>query len=174
MLAQSTVRDILRSKGTDTSEEASGERVFSASPDESVFEAIQRMAANNIGALLVLEGSQIVGTITERDYSRKVALQNKTSRSTRVSDIMHREVLYVVPEDSVAGVLALMTKKRVRHFPVMENGNLIGLISMGDVVMTVISDQEFMLDQMARYISNTNAAQTPWLEDHAQVEQRAI
>src|SRR5690606_27687213 len=115
------------------------------------------MARFNIGALLVMHRGRIVGIVTERDYSRKVVLRDRSSRTTPVRDIMQRQVLYVTPDDAVEGCLVLMTEKRIRHLPVLDDGDLIGLISMGDVVKNVISDQEFVIDQLTHYITGSYA-----------------
>lgn len=140
-----TVRDVLIQKGDST--------VISVGPQELVISALRLMSERNIGALLVLENSdQIVGIVTERDYSRKVVLADRSSISTKVREIMDECVLYLVPEDPVDAVMALMTEKRLRHLPVLQDGRLIGLISMGDIVKAVISQHRFMIDQLTRYI----------------------
>lgn len=133
--------------------EAKGGRVWSVTPDTSVYEALRLMAERNIGALLVLEGDQLRGIFSERDYARKVILKGRSSRDTPVKEIMTSEVLYLRPEQSVKECMALMTEKRIRHLPVLEGNQLIGLISIGDVVKSVISEQEFLIDQLENYIS---------------------
>ncbi len=127
-------------------------KVWCVRPDELVINALKLMAQHNIGAVLVREGDQILGMLTERDYSRKIVLYGKSSASTKVRDVMGGPVLFVTPDDSVEGVLALMTQRRLRHLPVLHDGFLIGLISMGDVVKAIISEQEFLIDQLTRYI----------------------
>lgn len=145
MSTQSTVRDILSQKNSSL--------VHSISPDDWVFDAIGLMGSHNVGALLVMTGATILGIITERDYARKIVLQNRSSKSTKISEIMETKVIYVVPDDKVSSVLSLMTEERVRHLPVMENRKLLGLISMGDVVKAVMDDQKFMISQLTQYIT---------------------
>ena len=142
---KTTIRDVLAQKGDST--------VFSVDPQELVIRALRLMSDCNIGALLVLENKdQIVGIVTERDYSRKVVLAGRSSSTTKVREIMDECVLFLVPEDPVDAVMALMTEKRLRHLPVLQHGRLIGLISMGDIVKAVISQNQFMIDQLTRYI----------------------
>jgi len=139
-----TVGQLLRGKGTD---------IHSIGPDDMVHEALQRMAEKNVGALLVLDGDQLVGIMSERDYARKVVLEAKTSVGTPVRDIMTTKVMYVRRDQTVEECMALMTDKRVRHVPVMEGGKVLGVISIGDVVKSIISKQEFLLEQLASYIT---------------------
>ena len=113
------------------------------------------MAEKNIGALLVLDQDNLVGIFSERDYARKVVLKGKSSRDIRVSEIMTEKVVYIQPDQTVEECLALMTGKKVRHLPVMEDNQLIGLISIGDVVKAVISDREFTIEQLENYITGT-------------------
>lgn len=139
-----TVRQLLETKGHE---------VVSISPDKSVFEAMQLMAARNIGALLVLEaGSNLVGMVTERDYARKMHILEKSAKDTRVSEIMTRQVAYVRPDQTNEECMALITEKRVRHLPVLENGRMIGLVSIGDLVKDTISEQDFIIHQLENYI----------------------
>ncbi len=138
-----TVRQLLERKG--------GE-IWSVSPDAMVYDAIVLMAEKGIGALLVLDKHELVGIISERDYARKVMLKGRSSRKTPVRDIMTEKVLYVPPERSLDECMALMTEKRIRHLPVMEEGRLIGIFSSGDVIKTIISEQEFIIDQLESYI----------------------
>ena len=126
--------------------------VESVAPSTSVFDAVKLMAEKNIGALLVLEEQKIVGIITERDYARKVVLLGRSSKETPVRDIMSSPVMYVRPDQSNEECMALMTDNRVRHLPVMDNGKLIGLISIGDLVKDIISEQKFIIDQLEHYI----------------------
>ena len=130
-------------------------RVISVGPEELVIDALKTMAIHDIGALVVMENGQILGIITERDYARKVILENRSSRTTRVGEIMKSSVLFVGPEDPIEGCLQLMTNKRIRHMPVLDGDKLVGLVSMGDVVKTVISDQEFMIDELTRYLDGS-------------------
>ena len=139
-----TVRQLLQSKGND---------IWSVSPGTSVLDALKLMAEKNIGALLVLESGRLVGIFSERDYARKVILRGKASRSTRVREIMSRKVVYVRPEQGTEECMGIMTQKRIRHLPVMEGGDLAGMISIGDVVKSIISEQEFTIRQLERYIS---------------------
>ena len=139
-----TVRQILQNKGR---------QVWSISPAASVYEALQLMAAKDIGALAVVEEDRLVGIFSERDYARKVILHGKTSRETHVDEIMTARVVVVGPERTTEECMALMTEKHIRHLPVMEGERLIGLISIGDVVKAVISNQKFVIDQLENYIS---------------------
>jgi CBS domain-containing protein len=129
-----------------------GNQVWSISPDALVIDALKLMAERGIGALIVLDAGQVVGIISERDYARKVSLLGKSSKTTPVSEIMTEKVVYVRPEQTMADCMALMTSKRIRHLPVMEHDQLSGVISIGDVVKEVISEQEFMIEQLENYI----------------------
>ena len=139
-----TVRQILQEKGS---------KLCTIQPDLTVFEALKIMADNNIGALLVMSKNKPVGIFSERDYARKVILQGKSSKNTAVSEIMITNVIYVTPDQSVEECMALMTDKRIRHLPALDQDNLIGIISIGDVVKTIISDQEFTIQQLENYIT---------------------
>ena len=138
-----TVRQLLRGKGYD---------VWHIAPDASVYDALKLMAIKEIGSLLVLEGEELVGIISERDYARKVVLKEKTSMDTPVKEIMTQEVISLRPEQTIQERMALMTDKRIRHLPVLENDRLVGIISIGDVVKAIISQQEFMIEQLEKYI----------------------
>ena len=127
--------------------------VWSIEPTASVYDAISRMADKQIGALVVTMESKVIGIITERDYSRKVVLQGKSSKSTPVIEIMTDRVIFVHPEQPIEECMALMTEKRVRHLPVLERGKLIGMVSIGDVVKAVISEKDLLIDQLSNYIS---------------------
>jgi CBS domain-containing protein len=129
--------------------------LWSVAPDATVFEAIKLMAEKNIGALLVLAGEKLAGVFTERDYARKVALYGKSSKDTRVWEIIPHEVVTVTPDDSVEECMRLMTEKRVRHLPVVEGTNVVGIISIGDLVNWIISTQNAHIEQMEQYISGT-------------------
>ena len=137
------VRDILEVKGRD---------VWSIGPDGSVFDALKLMAEKDVGALVVLDGGNLVGIISERDYARKIALLGRASPTTQVKEIMTSRVAYVDPEQNVEECMALVTEKRTRHLPVLENGKLIGLISIGDLVKSIITEQQFIIEQLERYI----------------------
>jgi CBS domain-containing protein len=127
--------------------------VYTVTPSMSVFDAVKTMAEKNIGALLVMKDEQIVGIITERDYARKIVLMGLSSKETPVSDIMISTVLYVGPNQTSEECMALMTDNRVRHLPVLDNGKLIGLISIGDLVKDIISEQQFTIEQLEHYIT---------------------
>lgn len=122
------------------------------SPDSTVLEAIQLMSDKNVGALLVMEGDALAGLISERDYTRNVALKGKSSRATTVREIMTVEVTCVTPEHSVEECLQLMTDERIRHLPVLEDGKVVGIISIGDLVKWIISAQNALIDQLDNYI----------------------
>jgi CBS domain-containing protein len=138
-----TVRQYLRIKGA---------QVWTVRPDETVYAALQVMSNKDIGALMVVDGEQIVGIFSERDYARKVALHGKSSRDTRVGEIMTGWVAYVRPEQTIEECMALMTEMRTRHLPVIEEGRLVGLISIGDVVKSIITEQKFVIQQLEHYI----------------------
>ncbi len=132
--------------------------LWSVSPDATVFEAVSLMAEKNIGALVVIRDNQLVGIISERDYTRKVMLRGKRSRETPVHEIMSTHLTTVEPKESVDHCLQFMTDKHVRHLPVVENGELRGVISIGDLVKHVISVQGAALQQLENYISGGYAA----------------
>ena len=126
--------------------------ISSIHPDATVFDAITKMAENNIGSLLVMDGEELVGIITERDYTRNVVLKGHLPPTTLVREIMERRVIFVLPEQTVEQCMALMSDKRVRHLPVLEGEKPIGIISIGDLVKSIIGDQKFMIDQLEHYI----------------------
>ena len=142
------VKDILNVKGG---------QVWAVSPDDTVFKALEVMAEHDIGAVLVMEGDELRGILSERDYARKVILLGRASRDTPVREIMTAEVKTVSPDDTIDQCMASMTKKHIRHLPVVEGGKVVGVISIGDVVKAVIDDQAFMLDQMEAYITGQPA-----------------
>ena len=127
--------------------------VYTITPAASVFDAVKLMAEKNIGALLVMEGETIVGVITERDYARKIVLMARSSKDTSVRDIMTSTVMYVRPDQTSEECMVLMTETRLRHLPVLDSGKLIGLISIGDLVREVISEQKFVIEQLEHYIT---------------------
>lgn len=138
------IRDILQKKGT---------TVWEASPDETVLEAIRRMAEQNVGALLVLEDDQLVGFFSERDYSRKVILQGLRSEDTPVRTVMTTPVLTISPDATVQQGLSIMSEKFVRHLPVTDDTGVIGVVSIGDLVKAVIEDQQALIEQLERYLT---------------------
>ena len=127
--------------------------VYTITPAASVFDAVKLMADKDIGALLVMEGDKVAGIITERDYARKVALMSRSSRETPVREIMTSTVMYVRPSQTSEECMVLMTESRVRHLPVMDGNQLLGLISIGDLVKDIISEQKFIIQQLEHYIS---------------------
>lgn len=126
--------------------------VQTIAPAASVFDAVKLMAEKNIGALLVMEGERIIGIVSERDYARKTLLMERSSRETSVRDVMTSEVMYVRPGQTSEECMVLMTENRVRHLPVIDGERLIGLISIGDLVKDIISEQRFIIDQLEHYI----------------------
>lgn len=129
--------------------------VYTISPDALVYDAVKLMAERGIGAIVVADGDDIVGIVTERDYARKIVLSDRSSRTTPVSDIMSNSVIYVRPSTSNEECMALMTDKRIRHLPVIDGGRLVGMISIGDLVKDVISEQRFIIDQLEHYITGS-------------------
>jgi len=138
-----TIKHVLDEKGRD---------VHSISPTASVFDALKAMAEHDIGSLAVLEDDKLVGIITERHYSREIILKGKTSPATCVRDIMSTKVVCARPEQSVEECMAVMTARAVRHLPVVEDKRLIGIVSIGDMVKSVIDDQKFIIEQLEHYI----------------------
>ena len=141
-----TVRHLLARKG--------GE-IWSIGPGDTVFDAIKKMADKNVGSLVVMEDGRLVGIITERHYARDVVLKGRASPKTRVREIMEPNVVYVRPDHTVDQCMALMTSKMVRHLPVIEDENLLGIVSIGDLVKSIIRDQKFVIEQLEHYISGT-------------------
>lgn len=127
--------------------------VYTTTPETSVFDAMKLMAKHDIGALLVMAGDEVVGLVSERDYARKIALLSRSSRETPVREIMSSPVLCVRADRSSDECMALMTENRVRHLPVVEDGELLGLISIGDLVKDIISEQQFVIHQLELYIT---------------------
>lgn len=143
-----TIRQLLRQKGN---------TVFSISPNDTVSDALRKMAEKDVGALIVMDGERLAGIISERDYARKVFLQGRASPTTRVQEIMSTMILYAEPTQAVAECMAIMTARRVRHLPVLEGERLIGVISIGDLVKSIIGDQKFMIDQLEHYLHGQRA-----------------
>ena len=127
--------------------------LWTIAPEATVFEAIKLMAEKNIGALLVMSGGSLVGVFTERDYTRKIALQGKKSRETQVREVLSGEVISAAPHHTVEECMKLMTENRVRHLPVLESGKVTGIVSIGDLVNWTISAQDAAIDQMQQYIA---------------------
>ncbi|MDB5808502.1 MAG: inosine-5-monophosphate dehydrogenase [Betaproteobacteria bacterium] len=138
-----TVKQILQGKSRE---------LCTVSPDTRVFDALKVMAEKEIGALLVVDNGKLAGILSERDYARKVILKGKSSHDTPVREIMTERVVYVQPKNTVDECMALMTDKRIRHLPVLENDRLIGVLSIGDLVKETISEQQFMIKQLESYI----------------------
>ncbi|MDX1432206.1 MAG: CBS domain-containing protein [Gammaproteobacteria bacterium] len=138
------VKTLLESKGSD---------IWSVSPDASVYDAIRLMAEKEVGALLVLRDGALVGIVSERDYARKVVLKGRSSKSTPVSEVMTARVAYARPDQSVDECMAMMTEKRVRHLPVMDGDRLLGVVSIGDLVKSIIAEQQDTIRQLEQYIS---------------------
>lgn len=140
-----TVRQLLEGKSAD---------VFSISPDAAVIDAIRMMAERRVGALLVMEGARLAGIISERDYARKVVLQGRSSKDTPVRDIMTAQVVTVVPSDSTDRCMELVTNSRIRHLPVLDGDQVVGVLSIGDLVKAVMEMQRQDIDQLQRYIAS--------------------
>ncbi len=138
-----TVRQLLEAKGRD---------VVSVAPDVTVYDAIKLMADRNIGALCVVKDGRLIGLVNERDYARKVMLKGKASPTTSVAEIMTENPICVYPEQTVEQCMAVMTDKSIRHLPVLETNQLVGIVSIGDLVKSIIQEQEFIIDQLAHYI----------------------
>ena len=132
-----------------------GAAVWFLAPGASVYEALEKMAEKGVGALLVMEEERLVGVISERDYARKVVLRGRVSRDTPVGEIMSTGVICVNSTQSVDACMALMTRHRTRHLPIVESGQLEGIISIGDVVLAIIEDHEFTIEQLQHYITGT-------------------
>ena len=138
-----TARHIIQQKGRN---------VWTIDPDATVLDALAKMAEKDVGSLAVMDGEKLVGIITERHYSRNVILKGKRSATTFVKDIMEQNVVHVRPDQSVELCMALMTEKRVRHLPVVEGDKVIGIVSIGDLLKTIISKQKFVIDELEHYI----------------------
>ena len=132
-----------------------GNQTWSIAPEATVYEALQLMSEKDVGAILVLEKGEVVGTFTERDYARKLILKGKFSKDTAVRELMTQEVLYVDPHNTIDDCMVLMTNNRVRHLPVLDNGKLAGIVSLGDMVKHIISDQESTIAQLEKYITGS-------------------
>ena len=138
-----TVRDLLAGKSGD---------VWSIGPDQTVYDAIALMSERGIGAVLVLDGTELVGILSERDYARRVILKGKASRETRVREIMTTNLIHVTHERTIEDCMAIMTTSRIRHLPVLHEGKLAGILSIGDIVKAMISDKQAQIEQLEDYI----------------------
>ena len=141
-----TVRQLLQSKGN---------TVLAVGPEASVFEALEQMAKHDVGALLVLSGSDLVGIFSERDYARKIILVGRSSRETLVREVMTADLITITPDATVGDCMNAMTAHRIRHLPVLDNGQLAGVISIGDVVKSIMSQQQFMITELEAYITGS-------------------
>ena len=130
-----------------------GSEVYSIPPDATVFDAIKLMNEVNVGALLVMDDDNVAGIISERDYTRKIVLQNRSSRETRVREIMTEKVLYLTPEQTIEDGMILMSEKRIRHLPVLKNGKAVGILSIKDILNKIIEEKDFIICQLENYIS---------------------
>ncbi|MDX1436090.1 MAG: CBS domain-containing protein [Anaerolineales bacterium] len=151
MYTNVTVRQILHRKGN---------QVWSVKPDDSVLDALRFMDKKNIGAVVVIEDDILVGIFSERDYARKVALKGRSEAETLVRDVMTEKVIGVGLDHGIEACLALMTGKFIRHLPVVHEGSIIGVISIGDVVKEILAEQNFVIDQLVNYISGGSASPT--------------
>jgi CBS domain-containing protein len=138
-----TVRQILQSKGGN---------IWSVGPHATIFEALILMAEKDVGAVVVVEGGKLVGIFSERDYARKVVLKGRSSKDTEVAELMTPDVFYVHPDQTIDECMALMTKRHIRHLPVLDGDDLVGIITIGDAVKAVIADQEVMISSLENYI----------------------
>jgi len=141
-----TVGDLLKTKGGDN---------WSVSPQASVYEALELMADRNVGALLVIDSGKLVGIFSERDYARKVILKGKSSRETPVSELMTTAVLYITPKNTLEECMALMTSKHIRHLPVLDHERIAGIITLGDVVKRIISEQKLTISELENYLTES-------------------
>jgi len=140
----STVKNLLQKKGN---------AVYSVSPDSSVYDALEELEDKNLGALVVVENGKLIGVFTERDYARKVILKGRSSKETLVRDIMSSRPIFVNPDSTIDDCMQLMTDKLIRHLPVLENDELVGVISIGDIVRYIIYEKDFIIENLEHYIT---------------------
>lgn len=138
-----TVNEVLKNKGRE---------IWTISPLATVFQALELMAQKDVGALPVVQNGKLVGIFSERDYARKVILKGKASKDTAVSELMTQTVFYVSPENTLDECMALMTSQQIRHLPVLDRDRLVGMITLGDVVKRIISEQEFTIHELEKYV----------------------
>ncbi|NPA92107.1 MAG: CBS domain-containing protein [Chloroflexi bacterium] len=146
-----TIRQLLNKKGN---------QVWAISPDATVYQALELMADKDIGAVLVMEGDKLVGIFSERDYARRCILRNRKSKETLVKDLMTTNVVTIEPSATIDDAMELMTRYRIRHLPVVENGKVVGVISIGDVVKAVIENQEHLISHLEGYITGDHGVTT--------------
>ncbi|KHG66382.1 histidine kinase [Thermus sp. 2.9] len=139
-----TVRQVLLHKGS---------QVYAIHPEATVLEALRKLAEHDIGALLVMEGERLLGIFSERDYARKLVLLGRFSKDTRVGEVMTQDPITIPPEADLSQAMRLMTEHRVRHLPVVEAGKVVGVVSIGDVVKAIISEQEVLIGELSRYVT---------------------
>ena len=140
-----TVRNILQTKGN---------AVYTVSPETSVYEALEDLENNNLGSLVVVENGKLIGIFTERDYARKVILKGRSSKETHVRDIMTERPIFVTPDSTIEACMQLMSSKFIRHLPVLDNDQLVGVISIGDVVRFIITEKDFIIENLEHYIAS--------------------
>ena len=138
-----TVRNILQTKGN---------AVYTVSPETSVYEALEELENNNLGSLVVVDNGKLIGIFTERDYARKVILKGRSSKETHVRDIMTERPLFVTPDSTIEACMQLMSSKFIRHLPVLDNDQLVGVISIGDLVKFIINEKDFIIENLEHYI----------------------
>jgi CBS domain-containing protein len=141
-----TIGQLLESKGKD---------IWTIAPNATVFEALRIMAKRNVGALLVIDKDNLVGIFSERDYARKVILEGKSSKDTAVGELMTKDVYYIDPKNTLQESMAVMTARHIRHMPVFDRDQLVGMVTLGDVVKQIIADQEFTIRELEKYISGS-------------------
>lgn len=140
--------------------DAKGHNVWSVSPESSAYEALELMAEKDVGALVVIDQDKVIGMFSERDYARKLALKSKSSKETTVADVMTKPVCYVLPWISLSECMTLMTNKHVRHLPVIDNDKLVGIVTIGDVVKAIISEQESVIHELKSYVDEALKGKT--------------